>query len=687
VVRITDRNGQNLGQSTAASFFGELPNQVKGSDPHIVYDPGHQRWVGTYLSFDCSNGYLYLAISSSSDPTAAWDGWYFTFPGVLPDYPDVGISADKVVLSSNEFPIVPVGGSCDAGSPSTGSSLVVVDWAAILLGGSLPDSYFPANTAYWTWRPSRNLSSDAAVHLVSEDGSNGDVISATITGTVAQSNIQRTSVDVTQSLGLSPFGNAMPPPPRQPGSPPTIANAVDERPTDALWQNGSMWFVSSFGCVPAGDSVLRDCVRVTQLSSSGPSVVQDFYIGFAGYDTFMGGIGLSASGNAYFVYSTSSSSQYVSTWMNGQVAGDAPDTVRPTKALVSGAATYYGNRWGDYVGVAVDPSVLDAVWQADEYPNASGTWATRVSMLRLASVPDAPTAVMATPGNASALVGWAAPGSDGGAPISGYTVTSSPGGKTCTTTGALSCTVGSLTNGTPYTFTVAAANMIGSGPASTASAPVTPRTVPGAPSAVTVTPADATVHVAWSAPASNGGSPITAYTVTSAPDGKSCTTAGALSCDVAGLTNGTPYTFTATATNVAGTGPASAPSTAVIPFAGATFHALNPSRVLDTRTGNGLSGVFTASVARTFQVTGRGGVPANATAVTGNLTVTGQTSRGYLFIGPVATNSPTSSTLNFPMGDNRANGVTVALSGTGTLSITSTATTAQVIFDVTGYFM
>ena len=85
-------------------------------------------------------------------------------------------------------------------------------------------------------------------------------------------------------------------------------------------------------------------------------------------------------------------------------------------------------------------------------------------------------------------------------------------------------------------------------------------------------------------------------------------------------------------------------------------------------------------------MTGRGGVPANATAVTGNLTVTGQTSRGYLFIGPVATNSPTSSTLNFPMGDNRANGVTVALSGTGTLSITSTATTAQVIFDVTGYF-
>jgi hypothetical protein len=53
-------------------------------------------------------------------------------------------------------------------------------------------------------------------------------------------------------------------------------------------------------------------------------------------------------------------------------------------------------------------------------------------------------------------------------------------------------------------------------------------------------------------------------------------------------------------------------------------------------------------------------------------------------------NNPTSSTLNFPVGDNRANGVTVALGAGGTLSATYVAATAgptaQVIFDVTGYF-
>jgi hypothetical protein len=123
----------------------------------------------------------------------------------------------------------------------------------------------------------------------------------------------------------------------------------------------------------------------------------------------------------------------------------------------------------------------------------------------------------------------------------------------------------------------------------------------------------------------------------------------------------------------------------------ATFHALTPTRILDTRDGTGgLSGPVSSHVARTFAVTGHGGVPSNATAVTGNLTVTGQTSLGFLSIGPIAMNNPTSSTLNFPLGDDRANAVTVALSGTGTLSITYAAPTlgptAHVIFDVTGYF-
>src|SRR4029079_1776824 len=121
--------------------------------------------------------------------------------------------------------------------------------------------------------------------------------------------------------------------------------------------------------------------------------------------------------------------------------------------------------------------------------------------------------------------------------------------------------------------------------------------------------------------------------------------------------------------------------------AGARYPPLTAARVLDTRTGTGLSGKFATDVPKTFQVTGHGGVPAGATAVTGNLTVVGQTRGGYVSLTPEPDANPSTSTLNFPVGDTRANGLTLPLSATGSASAVYKATTAgttDLIFDVTG---
>jgi len=196
--------------------------------------------------------------------------------------------------------------------------------------------------------------------------------------------------------------------------------------------------------------------------------------------------------------------------------------------------------------------------------NAVGTGPASVPSAPIvpATTPGAPTAVSATThDNAQSTVSWTAPASDGGTPITGYTVTSSPGGLTCTT-GSTTCTVTGLTNGTSYTFTVTATNAVGTGPASTPSAPIVPATIPGAPTNVAATSfANTRSTVSWSAPTSTGGLPLTSYTVT-ANSGQTCTTANAstTSCTFLGLTNGTTYTFTVTATNAIGVGPASAPA-------------------------------------------------------------------------------------------------------------------------------
>src|SRR6185369_9916323 len=88
-------------------------------------------------------------------------------------------------------------------------------------------------------------------------------------------------------------------------------------------------------------------------------------------------------------------------------------------------------------------------------------------------LPGAPTDVFATAGNGQATVSFTPPASDGGSPIGSYTVTSNPDNITATST-ASPITITGLTNGQAYTFTVTATNAAGTGPASTASAGVTP---------------------------------------------------------------------------------------------------------------------------------------------------------------------------------------------------------------------
>jgi hypothetical protein len=94
------------------------------------------------------------------------------------------------------------------------------------------------------------------------------------------------------------------------------------------------------------------------------------------------------------------------------------------------------------------------------------------------SVPGAPTAVTAQARSGGAVVSWLAPAENGGSTVTSYKVTPYLGSEALSATivgEATTATIGSLTNGSSYTFKVTAANSVGYGAASAASEAVVPR--------------------------------------------------------------------------------------------------------------------------------------------------------------------------------------------------------------------
>ncbi len=144
-----------------------------------------------------------------------------------------------------------------------------------------------------------------------------------------------------------------------------------------------------------------------------------------------------------------------------------------------------------------------------------------------------------------------------------YTARTSSG-ESCSTS-TTSCVIEGLTGGVTYVVRVTATTAGGSREQSTAGRTATPYTLPGSPGTPVATPGDQSSSIAWTAPDHDGSSPVIGYTVTAAPGAQTCTTSGATSCVISGLTNWQTYTFTVAATNAAGTGPASAPSAPVTP--------------------------------------------------------------------------------------------------------------------------
>lgn len=342
--------------------------------------------------------------------------------------------------------------------------------------------------------------------------------------------------------------------------------------------------------------------------------------------------------------------------------------------------------------------------------------------------PDSPVAPVAVAGRRSATISWSPP-PEGGTPVTSYRAEAiSPATGSCTTTG-LSCTITGLQGGAPASFRVAAYNTDARSwsPAVTTAAPVVPwsgssfhplpparvldsrdgtggwlgrlsgigRTLqvtghggvpPGATAVVmnlavtdpteasylTVWPTGTTRPTAANLNFAAGQTIQNLVTVGLSPDGTvDLATAPAVAWEIGATTE--------VVADVVGY---YAPDDS-----GDRLTPLAPTRLLDSRGPIGdWSGPLEAGTPRTLAVRGRAGIPATATAIVGNVTVTGATAASYLTLWPAGLDRPTAANVNFAAGETTSNLATIALGADGAIEVANANGAVHVVMDVTGYY-
>jgi subtilisin family serine protease len=349
--------------------------------------------------------------------------------------------------------------------------------------------------------------------------------------------------------------------------------------------------------------------------------------------------------------------------------------------------------------------------------------------------PGPPLSISSSRGASTVQVAWQAPSYPGSSAVIAYEVTAFPGGATCTTSGALTCTLANPAPGYVHTYTVRARNAVGFGAGATALDGGTQFT-PVSPKRVLDTRSDGITDDGLY----RGGGAIGPQVTRTTPiSGRASIPADAVAVvlnvtvdqptawsNLRAFPAGTPLPETSNLNYSAGQ---TVPNLVVVKLGeggaislynvvgsthvaadvmgyyrdavGSKFTAMEPARFLDTRgppAGEGTIDGQSSAIGRIgtndtkdVQIAGRGGVPADATAVVVNVTAIDPTVWSNLRIFPAGTPVPETSNLNYSAGQTVPNLVVVKLGvggiGVGgAISLYNKVGTTDVIADVMGYF-
>ncbi|MCZ6816957.1 MAG: hypothetical protein O7F76_09735, partial [Planctomycetota bacterium] len=331
-------------------------------DPRVLYDQHSDRWVVIASNF---NNRIYLAVSTSNNPTGSWFKSNFiasagSDSGCFPDYPTLGVDAEGIYTASYMV--------------GCGFTIFAIDKAPLIdASPSLGTITAFRGVANGTIQPVHTYGTPAGEFCISRNGStalrlhrvNAPLTSPTLTnlGTVA--------------IPLHSF------PPDVPalGSA-TPLDSVDYRLMNAVYRDGSIWTTHNV------EHNGRTGCRWYQVDTSPIDLVQSGTVGSDTLYYWMASIAVTANGDVGMGFSGANASQYAGAYFTGRRFNDPPGQMAEPIQMRQGDGPqnlidgFGRNRWGDYSLTSLDPTTEQELWTVQEYAHGNSIWGTHVAKLR-----------------------------------------------------------------------------------------------------------------------------------------------------------------------------------------------------------------------------------------------------------------------------------------------------------------
>ena len=371
--RISDKAGNTLKTIQANSWYQSVLPNSGAFDPKVHYDHLAHRW---FMVWDNQNdatltAYFLVSISDDDNPLGTWFNWALpanvygsTNSGTWQDYEGVGYDQQAYYITGRHFGFA---------SGYFGNAVRILPKAQFL--GGTPGQI--TWTDFWALRdlsgrdmdvvrPSVVYSSPNEYYLAGPPsiGGGGSYFAVfRITNPLGTPSISCVHVPVT---AWSEAGNA-----GQLGGGTGIETGGSRLRQEPIYRDSSLWLVHSV--YNAGYSA----VRYVRINTPTNTAVEDVAFGTPGFWHYYAAMVVDKDNNMAITFTRSSDTSYASAGYMWRLSTDPPG-FHPTETIRPGGGNYVvlgsgRNRWGDYMGAALDPADKNNMWFLTEYASAANT--------------------------------------------------------------------------------------------------------------------------------------------------------------------------------------------------------------------------------------------------------------------------------------------------------------------------